>query len=518
MKQRLHVHGIRLDDQVFARRGDHWVEVDSPRTARRLFGSTPTPVLVVPADRELTPNVRDLRAELVRGAWWATLDASACTGRKGLAPDTKAFLYSLPEHQRAAALLSLADGAFLFDDPTAYLRARLDDQLRAELVAALFIWSLQEAKIGRGLDTFYWGRLVEEYLPVPTVSRVDDIVAAARSVASSYVTGAQYAPGGDRETCAVLVGLWLWAGGRIGSKLVKRLPRALRKISGNSAMYLPSYERYAETRKREHLLDVLSVLFGTTVAGRYTPKVELLTVRSADGRLLLEDPEYSGLGSGVAEVSSKDLKAMSATRRAELTPGTQVPVLWQGRFAPSRNRIVSVSLAEKVAAWDTVSAMLNGSGVVDAKVLAVVPGGLRLDVLGLGAFLPGSLVKYEGVPETISDLVGETIPVAPVQLSPRTLGVVVSHREGVERRHAAAADELRTSAVSRFGVGQVFDGTVSSWANFGMFVDLGGFDGLCHISTLDGLAKGDIPLGERVRVEVVEVDRELRRVALRLAA
>jgi hypothetical protein len=516
MRQRLHVHGIRLDDPVFARLGDHWIHIDSPRTARRLLGDTPTPVLVAPADQELTPRVASLRTSVGRGCWWATLDPRACTGRKGLAADTTGFLYSLPDHQRAAALLSVADGAFLADDATAYLRDRLDDQLRAELVASLFIWSTRDADTGRGLDTRYWGRLVEEDIPVPPVTRLEGVSEVAHHIAQGYVTGAQFRTTSPTEQLAVLAGLWLWAGGRIRSSFLRRAHGGVRLLTKRQHLHAPLRERHAEARLREHLLDVLATVFNTKKESRYTPKVEVLTVRSYDGgRLLLADPVFSALGSGVAEVPAKDLKGLGA-QRTTFAPGAEVEVLWTGRYEKTGVRLMSVKLATRVESWETLCQMLDGPGWVDGAVRAVVPGGLRLDVLGVEAFLPASLAPDDA--GDLASLVGTRLAVAPVQLSPRTLSVVVSHREARIREQAAAADAGRAEAFGRLEVGQRFDSTVSKWVNFGIFVDLDGIDGLCHVSELGDLSQAELPEGAPVSVEVADIDHELRRVALRLAA
>lgn len=516
MKQRLHVHGIRLDDTVFAHRDGRWFEIDSPSAARRFLGSTPAPVLVVPADLEVGAGVRDLKRALDGGAWWATLDPSACTGRRGLKPDPKKFLYSLPDLQRTGALLSLADGAFLFDDPTAYLRSKLDDSLRAQLVSLLFLWSMQEAKIKAGPDTFFAGRLVEEYQPVPETRSFYRVIYSAQKVAESYVTGAQYSPASDNERCALILGLWLFAGGSIDhDKVMKKLTRVIRKISKNPEAYEPSFDKGATRMKREHILSVLTRLFGSGVESRYVPEVEMLKVASYDSRLVLEDPHFSALGSGTVKVSKKDLAGLGPDRREMLPVGGLVPALWLGRYDADGNRVVSVSLARKVDVWMGLYDLLEGSGWVDAKVLEVVNGGLLLDVSGIEGFLPASLVDRRVHAGDIDDLVGSVVPVAPVRLDASTLRTVVSHREGETRREAERELERRAAEFDRVSVGQVIEGTVSSWVNFGMFVDIGGLDGLCHISNLDGMEKGSIPVGEKLKVEVLEVDRYAQRVSLR---
>jgi hypothetical protein len=512
VRQRLHVHGIRLDDPVFVRSGDHWVHVEDPSHARRLLGGAPAPALVVPSDLEPTPSRRSLRDALACGAWWATLDPRSCTGRRAQRTDTTAFLYALPEPQRLAALLSLADGAYLSADPTAMLRDRLDDQLRAELVAALYAWSQAYASsTGRPV---FWGRAHDGELDVPRVGRADEAEQAARTIRDRYVVGARMAPRSATEQCAALTGLWLWAGGELRGVLPRRVAKAA-KLARKGAVAGEA----SDTRVRGELLEVLSVLFSVESETRYTPKVETLAVAShRDGRLQLEDPVRSALGSGVARVPRKHLGSLGGDRRSSLLPGAPVEALDTGWCTADGDRILSVALAERVPAWLTFDAMLGGGGWTEAAVTKAVPGGLRLSAEGLEVFLPASLVGDDLAESVPDDLVGTELQVAPVTLHARTLGVVVSRREALKRIRKAEAAEARKDAFARLRVGQRFDTTVSGWVNFGVFVDLDGVDGLCHVSLLGGHTPETLPPGSPVTVTVTHLDPELERATLALAS
>lgn len=178
--------------------------------------------------------------------------------------------------------------------------------------------------------------------------------------------------------------------------------------------------------------------------------------------------------------------------------------------------ILSKKRAQYERAWGDVEKIKDDDGVVTGTVIEVVKGGLILDI-GLRGFLPASLVELRRVRD-LAPYVGRRLEAKIIELDKNRNNVVLSRRALLEQTQS----ETRSTFLNNLAKGQVRKGVVSSIVNFGAFVDLGGVDGLVHVSELSWKhiehASEVVEVGQEVTVEILEVDLERERVSLSLKA
>jgi small subunit ribosomal protein S1 len=178
--------------------------------------------------------------------------------------------------------------------------------------------------------------------------------------------------------------------------------------------------------------------------------------------------------------------------------------------------ILSKKRAQYERAWGKIEEIKSRDGTVEGPVIEVVKGGLILDI-GLRGFLPASLVEMRRVRD-LQPYVGKLLECRIIELDKNRNNVVLSRRKFLEESQAEQRHEFLTS----LSKGEVRKGTVSSIVNFGAFVDLGGVDGLVHVSELSWKHVDHpsevVDVGAEVNVEVLDVDLERERVSLSLKA
>ncbi|MEZ5116849.1 MAG: 30S ribosomal protein S1 [Candidatus Nanopelagicales bacterium] len=178
--------------------------------------------------------------------------------------------------------------------------------------------------------------------------------------------------------------------------------------------------------------------------------------------------------------------------------------------------ILSKKRAQYERAWGTIEKIKDEDGVVEGTVIEVVKGGLILDI-GLRGFLPASLVEMRRVRD-LQPYVGKTIEAKIIELDKNRNNVVLSRRAWLEQTQS----EVRQNFLTQLQKGQIRNGVVSSIVNFGAFVDLGGVDGLVHVSELSWKhidhPSEVVEVGQEVTVEVLDVDMDRERVSLSLKA
>ncbi|MEO0313358.1 MAG: ribosomal protein [Actinomycetota bacterium] len=178
--------------------------------------------------------------------------------------------------------------------------------------------------------------------------------------------------------------------------------------------------------------------------------------------------------------------------------------------------ILSKKRAQYERAWGDVEKVKNEDGTVEGTVIEVVKGGLIVDI-GLRGFLPASLIELRRVRD-LGPYLGQKVEAKILELDKNRNNVVLSRRALLEESQAAG----RTTFLADLAKGQVRTGVVSSIVNFGAFIDLGGVDGLVHVSELSWKhiehASEVVEIGQEVTVEVLEVDQDRERVSLSLKA
>ncbi|MEY2435457.1 MAG: small subunit ribosomal protein, partial [Acidimicrobiaceae bacterium] len=167
-------------------------------------------------------------------------------------------------------------------------------------------------------------------------------------------------------------------------------------------------------------------------------------------------------------------------------------------------------------AWGTIEKIKEEEGVVRGPVIEVVKGGLIIDI-GLRGFLPASLVELRRVRD-LQPYVGRTLEAKIIELDKNRNNVVLSRRAWLEETQK----EQREDFLTNLKPGEVRTGVVSSVVNFGAFVDLGGMDGLIHVSELSWKHVDHpgsvVAVGDEVSVQVLDVDLDRERISLSLKA
>jgi small subunit ribosomal protein S1 len=178
--------------------------------------------------------------------------------------------------------------------------------------------------------------------------------------------------------------------------------------------------------------------------------------------------------------------------------------------------ILSKKRAQYERAWGTIEELKEKDEAVKGTVIEVVKGGLILDI-GLRGFLPASLVEMRRVRD-LQPYIGKEIEAKIIELDKNRNNVVLSRRAWLEQTQS----EVRSEFLHQLQKGQVRKGVVSSIVNFGAFVDLGGVDGLVHVSELSWKhidhPSEVVAVGDEVTVEVLDVDLDRERVSLSLKA
>ena len=174
--------------------------------------------------------------------------------------------------------------------------------------------------------------------------------------------------------------------------------------------------------------------------------------------------------------------------------------------------ILSKKRAQYERAWGRIAALTDSGGTVTGPVIEVVKGGLIVDI-GLRGFLPASLVELRRVRD-LDPYIGQTIEAKVIELDRNRNNVVLSRRAFLEEAQA----EQRQEFLDNLDVTEVRTGVISSVVNFGAFVDLGGMDGLVHVSELSyqhvNHPSEVVKVGDEVTVRVLEVDRDRERISL----
>jgi small subunit ribosomal protein S1 len=199
-----------------------------------------------------------------------------------------------------------------------------------------------------------------------------------------------------------------------------------------------------------------------------------------------------------------------------VTVGDEVEALVLQKEDKEGRLILSKKRAQYERAWGTIEKIKEEEGVVSGPVIEVVKGGLIIDI-GLRGFLPASLVELRRVRD-LQPYVGKTLEAKIIELDKNRNNVVLSRRAWLEETQK----EQREDFLANLKPGERRKGVVSSVVNFGAFVDLGGMDGLIHVSELSWKHVDHpgsvVAVGDEVEVEVLEVDLDRERISLSLKA
>ena len=199
----------------------------------------------------------------------------------------------------------------------------------------------------------------------------------------------------------------------------------------------------------------------------------------------------------------------------DLKVGDKVEVFVENQEDKKGQLMLSHRKARLNKSWDEVNAALENEDIVQGYIKCRTKGGMIVDVFGLEAFLPGSQIDVHPIRD-YDVFVGKTMEFKVVKINQEFRNVVVSHKALIEAELEAQKKEI----ISHLEKGQVLEGTVKNITSYGVFVDLGGVDGLIHITDLSWGRVSDphevVALDEKINVVILDFDEGKKRIALGL--
>ena len=199
----------------------------------------------------------------------------------------------------------------------------------------------------------------------------------------------------------------------------------------------------------------------------------------------------------------------------DLKVGDTVEVYIENQEDKKGQLILSHKKARASRSWDRVNEALNNDEIIKGFVKCRTKGGMIVDVFGIEAFLPGSQIDVKPIRD-YDIFVGKTMEFKIVKINQDFRNVVVSHKALIEAELEAQKKEI----ISKLEKGQVLEGTVKNITSYGVFVDLGGVDGLIHITDLSWGRVSDpkeiVELDQKINVVILDFDNEKKRIALGL--
>ncbi len=213
---------------------------------------------------------------------------------------------------------------------------------------------------------------------------------------------------------------------------------------------------------------------------------------------------------------SEGVIARSEFRYApDLKVGDKVEVYIENQEDKKGQLVLSHKKARQSRSWDRVNAALENNEVVQGFVKCRTKGGMIVDVFGTEAFLPGSQIDVKPIRD-YDTFVGKTMEFKIVKINQEFRNVVVSHKALIE----AELEEQKKAIISKLEKGQILEGTVKNITPYGVFIDLGGVDGLIHITDLSWGRVSDpkevVQLDQKLNVVIIDFDDEKKRIALGL--
>ncbi|MBP5136453.1 MAG: 30S ribosomal protein S1 [Paludibacteraceae bacterium] len=199
----------------------------------------------------------------------------------------------------------------------------------------------------------------------------------------------------------------------------------------------------------------------------------------------------------------------------DLKVGDKVEVYIENQEDKKGQLVLSHKQARATRSWERVNEALENDEIIKGYIKCRTKGGMIVDVFGIEAFLPGSQIDFK-TPRDYDVFVGKTMEFKVVKINHEFKNVVVSHKALIEAELEAQKKEI----ISHLEKGQVLEGTVKNITSYGVFVDLGGVDGLIHITDLSwgrvNHPEEIVSLDQKINVVILDFDEEKRRIALGL--
>ena len=199
----------------------------------------------------------------------------------------------------------------------------------------------------------------------------------------------------------------------------------------------------------------------------------------------------------------------------DLKVGDKVEVYVENQEDTKGQLVLSHKKARLSKSWERVNAALENEEIIQGYIKCRTKGGMIVDVFGIEAFLPGSQIDVHPIRD-YDVFVGKTMEFKVVKINQEFRNVVVSHKALIEQE----LEQQRKEIIGKLEKGQILEGTVKNITTYGVFVDLGGVDGLIHITDLSWGRVSDphevVALDQKINVVILDFDEEKKRIALGL--
>ncbi|HUG33629.1 MAG TPA: S1 RNA-binding domain-containing protein [Anaerolineales bacterium] len=225
-------------------------------------------------------------------------------------------------------------------------------------------------------------------------------------------------------------------------------------------------------------------------------------------------------------VSGRELEQLTPKEREALKVGDEVHVYVINPEDDNGNVVLSLKRAQEQISWDNVEKLVTDGEVIESKIIGFNKGGLIVGVEGLRGFVPSSQISALRRSQTTGDtpeqrfqkMVGQPISVRVIEVDRERRRLILSERAA----NTESRQSLKERVIDELEEGKVYTGRVTSLANFGAFININGADGLVHLSELswDHIEhpREVLEVGQEVKVKVINVDREKKRIGLSVRA
>jgi len=225
-------------------------------------------------------------------------------------------------------------------------------------------------------------------------------------------------------------------------------------------------------------------------------------------------------------VAGRELEQLTPEERAELHVGQEVNVYVLNPEDQNGNVVLSFKRAQEEMSWENVEKMIADETVIDTKIIGFNKGGLIAAVGNLRGFVPSSQISASRRAQSSGDtpeqrwqkMVGQAISVRIIEVDRERRRLILSERS----TNTESRSSMKDRVISELEEGKVYTGKVTSLADFGAFVNINGADGLVHLSELSWERlthpKEILEVGQEVKVKVINVDREKKRIGLSMRA
>ncbi|ERP31547.1 30S ribosomal protein S1 [Chitinivibrio alkaliphilus] len=199
----------------------------------------------------------------------------------------------------------------------------------------------------------------------------------------------------------------------------------------------------------------------------------------------------------------------------EYAPGDEIDVFIERLEGEDGNLVLSKTRADFLKVWDKINDAYEEGDIVQGKLLRRIKGGIVVDLFGIDAFLPGSQIALRQIPD-MDEIIGKTFDFKVIKVNKLRRNIVVSRRVILEEERA----ELRDQTIAKIEKGKVITGEVKNITDFGAFIDLGGVDGLLHITDMSWGRVNDphdiVEMHQKLDVMVLDYNKNKERISLGL--